>query len=274
MRSDSDQRIGLAFASRHFILRPMAQSSELERAKARIRALAEKTVRNGCTDAEAFAAAEMVGRLLDRYMLTMDEVQLRASTCVQTAVPMAGKRRGPIDGCVPALARFCHCIVWVEDGEATGPSPASPPASVKRYVYFGLQADVQMVTYLHAIVAQAIQSETRGFRQKRTQLKGEQLRLATRSFQHGLVTRLAERLDSIEEARSAERASATGQGTALVVAKQAMVAEAFRETKIRLSVRSASKIAIDRGAFAAGEQAGNGINLKRPLEDRSPELLG
>ena len=27
-------------------------------------------------------------------------------------------------------------------------------------------------------------------------------------------------------------------------------------------------------AFAAGEQAGNGINLKRPIEDRSPELLG
>jgi hypothetical protein len=264
----------LAFAPGHFILGGMVQSSELERAKARIRALAEKTVRNGCTDAEAFSAAEMVGRLLDRYMLTMDEVQLRASTCIQNAVPMAGKRRGPIDGCVPAIARFCHCIVWVEDSEAAAPSPTSARPSVKRYVYFGLEADVQMATYLHTIVAQAILSETQDFREKRTQLKGERLRLATRSFQHGLVTRLADRLDALQEARSADLRSAMGQGTALVVAKQTMVAEAFRETKIRLSSRSASKIAIDRGAFAAGEQAGNGINLKRPIEDRSPELLG
>jgi hypothetical protein len=264
----------LAFAPGHFILGGMVQSSELERAKARIRALAEKTVRNGCTDAEAFSAAEMVGRLLDRYMLTMDEVQLRASTCIQNAVPMAGQRRGPIDGCVPAIARFCHCIVWVEDNEPAAPSPTSPRPSVKRYVYFGLEADVQMATYLHTIVAQAIQSETQDFREKRTQLKGDRLRLATRSFQHGLVTRLSDRLDSLQEERSADLRSAMGQGTALVVAKQTMVAEAFRETKIRLTARSASKIAIDRGAFAAGEQAGNGINLKRPIEDSSPELLG
>lgn len=250
----------------------MVQSSELERAKARIRALAEKTVRNGCTDAEAFSAAEMVGRLLDRYMLTMDEVQLRASTCIQQAVPMQGKRRGPIDGCVPALARFCHCIVWVENNEGAPPSPASPRPTGKHYVYFGLEADVQMASYLHTIVAHAIQSETQDFK-KRTPLKGERLRLATRSFQHGLVTRLAERLEVLQEERSADRRTNSAQGTALVVAKQAMVAEAFRDTKIRLSARSASKIVIDRGAFAAGKQAGNSINLKRPIEDRSPELL-
>jgi hypothetical protein len=49
----------LAFAPGHFILGGMVQSSELERAKARIRALAEKTVRNGCTDAEAFSAGSL-----------------------------------------------------------------------------------------------------------------------------------------------------------------------------------------------------------------------
>ena len=47
----------------------MSQTTELVRVKARIRALAEKTVSNGCTEAEAMAAAEMVGRLLERYAL-------------------------------------------------------------------------------------------------------------------------------------------------------------------------------------------------------------
>jgi hypothetical protein len=40
----------------------VSQTTELVRVKARIRALAEKTVSNGCTEAEAMAAGEMVGR--------------------------------------------------------------------------------------------------------------------------------------------------------------------------------------------------------------------
>ena len=43
----------------------MGQTNELDRVKARIKALAEKSVSNGCTEAEAIAAAEMVGRLLE-----------------------------------------------------------------------------------------------------------------------------------------------------------------------------------------------------------------
>jgi hypothetical protein len=53
----------------------LSQTDELSRVKSRIKALAEKTVANGCTEAEAMSAAEMVGRLLERYALTMDVVR-------------------------------------------------------------------------------------------------------------------------------------------------------------------------------------------------------
>ena len=43
----------------------LRQTTELTRVKARIKALVDKTVSNGCTEAEAMAAAEMVGRLLE-----------------------------------------------------------------------------------------------------------------------------------------------------------------------------------------------------------------
>ena len=91
----------------------MRQTTELSRVKARIKALAEKTVSNGCTEAEAMAAAEMVGRLLERYALSMEEIDVREQRCVQVEVPIGGKRRRPIDGCVTAIARFCDCKVWV-----------------------------------------------------------------------------------------------------------------------------------------------------------------
>ena len=56
----------------------MKPTNELTRVKARIKALTEKTVSNGCTEAEAMAAAEMVGRLLERYALSMEEIDVRA----------------------------------------------------------------------------------------------------------------------------------------------------------------------------------------------------
>lgn len=39
----------------------------------RIRALRAKTVENGCTEAEALAAAELLADLLAKYNMTLDE---------------------------------------------------------------------------------------------------------------------------------------------------------------------------------------------------------
>ena len=91
----------------------MSQAAELSRVKGRIKALTEKTVANGCTEAEAMAAADMVGRLLERYALSMDEIEIRTARCVQVEVPLGGRRRRPIDGCVPTIARFCDCKLWL-----------------------------------------------------------------------------------------------------------------------------------------------------------------
>jgi hypothetical protein len=62
------------------------QTTELSRVKARIKALAEKTVSNGCTEAEAMAAADMVGRLLERYALSMEEIGIARDLVVPSYV--------------------------------------------------------------------------------------------------------------------------------------------------------------------------------------------
>lgn len=59
----------------------MRQTTEITRVKARTKALTEKTVSNGCTEAEAMAVAEMVGRLLERYVLSMEEIDLLEERC-------------------------------------------------------------------------------------------------------------------------------------------------------------------------------------------------
>ena len=230
--------------------------------KARIKALADKTVARGCTEAEAVAAAEMVGRLLERYALTMQEVDLRQEPCVQREVPLGGVRRRPVDACVPAIARFCDCKVWLAraDGEA-------------RYVFFGFEPDTALAAYLFAVVGRAIKGGAAGFREGRPALAGTALRRASASFQKGMAVRVGERLTLMHAAREASVAAQRSTGTALMLVRRQVVEDAFRGAKVRL--HALPGLAVQRNAaFRAGQAAGEGVNLNRPVEGGGRGLLG
>ena len=51
-----------------------------------IRKLQTKTTLMGCTEAEALAAAQVVGNLLDDYGLTMTDVELQSTECIADSV--------------------------------------------------------------------------------------------------------------------------------------------------------------------------------------------
>jgi hypothetical protein len=242
--------------------RRVTQTNELARVKARIKALTDKTVSNGCTEAEAMSAADMVGRLLERYALSMDEIEVRASVCVQLEVPVGGQRRRPIDGCVTAIARFCDCKVWLARREA-GPF----------YVFFGFEADTSLAGYLFAMIDRAIATETRAFRVANARVRGMALRTASTSFQHGMAARLSARLEEMQRARDAHVAAQRVTGSALMVVKHRVVDDAFRETSIRLVSAGRSAGRRMNAAFRNGFAAGDRVNLNRPVGAAGRGLL-
>jgi hypothetical protein len=231
----------------------LSQTDELARVKARIKALSEKTVSNGCTEAEAMSAAEMVGRLLERYALSMEEIELREARCVQVEVPLGSRKRRPIDGCVPAIARFCDCKVWLKrDPDGLG------------YVFFGFETDTGLARYLFAVIDDAIQTELAAFRRRAGRgLAGTELRRAGESFQHGMAARIAERLGSMHSDRETSVGAQRATGTALIIAKHRIVDEALAETEIRL-VSGRPLVARLNEAFRDGQKAGDRVNLDRP----------
>jgi hypothetical protein len=245
----------------------LSQADELSRVKSRIKALTEKTVANGCTEAEAMAAADMVGRLLERYALSMDEIEIRTARCVQAEVPLGGRRRRPIDGCVPTIARFCNCKVWLS--RAAAPDPMAPnfdwSRAGSRYVFFGFETDTALATYLFAVIDRAVVTETSGLKRSNIQFRGVRLRQASASFQHGVVARVSERLDAMLRARDSAVRAQSSTGTALVVAKHRVVEDAFRETDVRLVSMNATGRRVITSAFRAGRAAGDRVNLNRPV---------
>lgn len=239
----------------------MSQNTELARVKARIRALTDKTVSNGCTEAEAMAAAEMAGRLLERYALTMDEVDVRTSRCGELRVPLRGVRRRPIDGCVPAIARFCECKVWLSKEERRA-----------FYVFFGFEDDIALARYLYEVVDRGMSGELETYRGSHAGLQGILLRRALASFQQGMAARVADRLEEMLAQRHQNVAARRSAGMALVLLKDAEVNEAFRASKIRLVSARRRSVRADH-AYGDGYQAGEKINLNRPVKGSGLDYL-
>ena len=236
----------------------MDQQTELSKVKARIRALAAKTVERGCSEAEALAAAAKVGELLDVYGLSMSEVELREEACVQRRAAFTGPARTALRWLYPALLRFCECRGWT-DGR-------------QDFVLFGLEPDVQMAEWLLHVVARALQHEEARYRAGPAYAaRREAPQAVLRSFRYGFADRLSKRLDELAAARAAamaERRAAEeqrGASTALVIAKERKLDEAFRGLGVRLRTTYSSATVRDRGAFRSGSEAGGRVGLERPV---------
>jgi hypothetical protein len=102
---------------------------DLARVVQRIQALRAKTVDQGCTEQEALASANKVAELLDRYGLSLSEIELRRQACEGFGIDTGRRRRGVFDACVPSIAAFCDCKVW---GETTPAGPSAMCFSVFR----------------------------------------------------------------------------------------------------------------------------------------------
>jgi hypothetical protein len=221
--------------------------AELDKVLARIQALRAKTVDRGCTEEEAIAAAGKVAELLDRYGLSLGEVELKGQACEGFGVDTGRRRFGPIDDCIPAVGAFCDCRVWSEkatDGQI-------------RYVFFGLPADVAGARYLYELVERAFATETDLF--KRSELyaghRSNERRSATQSFQTGLAHGIARKLDELHRRR--EEAVRAETGRDLVPVKEGVVEDELAKLGLRFHARGGGRGRyVLREAYEAGHEAG------------------
>jgi microcompartment protein CcmK/EutM len=224
-----------------------ADDPGLERLMARIQGLRAKTVANGCTEQEALAAAEKVAEMLDRYGLSLGEMDFRAQACEGIGIQTTRKRMAPIDDCVTGIAAFFDCRVWIE----------SAKGAPLRYVFFGLRADVAAAQYLYEMVERAFETETDAFRRGPIyeDMEGER-RSATNSFQIGLARGISAKLRALRDERSAH--GRTSGGRDLVVVKADMVEEELAKLGLNLQARSTASRSrrVLSDAYAAGEAAG------------------
>ncbi len=242
-------------ASRRAGAEKNAGDAELARVLQRIQALRGKTVEQGCTEQEALASARKIAELLDRYGLSLGEVEMRDQACEGVGVDTGRRRRAPLDECVPAIAMFCDCKVWIE----------TTVSGAIRYVFFGLPADVEAAHYLYDLIVATFATETARFKNEDSTIASGTRRISTRSFQIGLAHGIRDKLRSMKAERDAANRLSTGRD--LVPIKASVVEDELEKLGLSFHAKGqARKRRIAPDAYHAGREAGQKFEPRRGVE--------
>ncbi len=230
----------------------------LEKLKARIHALRAKTIDNGCTEGEALAAAAKVAELLDRYELSLTDVEIRKTQCEERIYETHLRKRIPIDECIGAIAAFCDCRVWREKNAA----------GEARYVFFGLPADVEVAHYLTELIDGTVRTGLGRYKVSADykRFRHRERHLANASFALGMCSSIADRLVAMKAERDGVIRSS---GRGLVVLKAAVVDSELAKLGLKLlTVEQGPGRMISPEAYDAGGAAGETVALNPGIRNK------
>jgi hypothetical protein len=222
----------------------------LDKLKLRIQALRAKTMGNGCTQDEALSAAAKVAELLDRYDLSLSDVEMREAPCERREFETHRKKRIPLDDCIGAVANFCDCRVWREKDHA----------GETRYVFFGLRSDIEVAHYLTELIDTAVRSELGRYKTTPEYLRfrHQERHMANASFALGMVASIADKLTAMKAGRDKVN---SGSGRALVVLKAAIVDDEFEKLDLKLRMLRGTSRRVSTTAYEAGGVAGASLAI-------------
>jgi hypothetical protein len=226
----------------------------------RIRALAAKTVENGCTEEEAFSAASLLAKLVDKYGFTPNDLNEPAEQLTEAKIRTNSAAKAK-EWFAMAVAEFCDCKVFLRKIDT----------NKSELIFFGLETDVLMCEYVMSILERAnetgfkaylVQEKLQAsFGVKKTQ---KEIYHDRKSFDHGMAVRVNARLKEMKATRNATVDETSGKsGGALVVVKNATVTQEFAKRYNTKTRKSRTRVRHNGDAYAAGERQGNSVSINR-----------
>lgn len=226
----------------------------------KIKELMKKTTDNGCSEAEALTAAEMVGKLMNEYDLSMTEIEFKNEEFLTHTIETSSRVASPIHNVVTSIGEYTDCKVWFTRG------------SKIVYSFFGTKKDTEIANYLFHLLVGAIKRETENYK-KSTAYKSSSLngRTKTTSFTTGMSIRLASRL---QEMKRAQKNDITSTSTSLVkVNKMSIVLEQFAQLNMNLKTVSRKRSVGSYDAYRSGQSAGDRVNITSGIKSSNNKTL-
>ena len=190
--------------------------TEREKIAAKIRALRAKTIDNGCTEDEAIAAAAKVAEMLERYNLSLDEVEMRASPFKRHKElhedPVGERLWKPAQ----AVAALTGTTTWIS-------GPGVWPVEIS---FFGFAHEVEIATYLLEVCAGAMRREPEPRLRAVRHLPPARQRRRVGPFLDGMADRLHSRIIALKPPPLT--------GTGLLVLRGQLITQAMADDGLKL----------------------------------------
>ena len=198
-----------------------------------------------------------MAELLDRYDLSLTDVEIREAPCERRVYETRNRKRIPLDECIGAIAEFCDCRVWREKDSA----------GEGRYVFFGLASDIEAAHYLTELIDAAVRTELGRYKtsSEYRQFRHQERHLANASFALGMVASIADKLAAMKADRDQVKNS-TGRG--LVVLKSAVVDSELEKLGLELRTVDRPSRMIAPEAYDAGGVAGASLPINPAIRQR------
>ena len=224
---------------------------------ARIRALQAKTLENGCTEAEALAAAQLASTLMEEYQVDLTELEVEQEGVELVAVQANyGKSMHEVDFACVAIGQFCDCRVW----------RSKTKEGFMAVQYLGMRSDVEMARWLTMTIRSTMDREfetywfDEGLRSTSNSVS------ARKSFMRGMASRVSERLHEI---RAARKQAVVTSGKELMVIKNTLVEQRLKAMGQKPSFGAQGKASRyhnrERSAGEAGRAAGDRVGFAPPI---------
>ena len=225
----------------------------------KIRHLREKTVENGCTEAEAMSAMEMAARMAEKHEITEQDLAMERVMEETRESRNRNTRKTPHIAtvyCVNPICKLLGVKGWKSGATA---------------VFFGFESDVIVAEYLYDVCKTAIDSGWKQFLRDNPGYSKRERADQSKAFSHGMAWRLAERIKELDWQKMKRTEERGERALVLVDAKIAAVENALQVKKPWLKLTKAKRRSVsfyDGKAFDAGKNAANNVNISRGVDAR------
>lgn len=224
----------------------MTDNTARENVIAKIKALFERTTENGCTEAEAIAAALAAQRLIVRHNVTDEELSERREDEPIVEVRSSEVSRNWASELAQVIARSFRCKTYLE-------TRSRKRSKMKAYVFMGCETDATAAQvafdYLYRIGNELANQEARRQRELYDSCSSRGVRP---SFCMGFARGVEDELER--------------QSLALMVVTPRRVEDAFMERTAGWGTYSPSASLTDLDAYGNGRRAGRDAARSRSVE--------
>lgn len=213
----------------------------------KIRAMLSKTVDNGCTEAEAMAALTMAQMMMDEHEVTLEDLKLEDEKAIIARSDLKD----------PQNVRWKLCY-WV--AQFTETYTYGNKKSVK---FVGLKADVDFAIWLTDTLASFVHAQLKSYMWSKgyQKFQGAKRNRVINSFVTGCTHTINNKLSKMVKERKP-----TSNGTALVLAKNALIEDAIKDLGIKAADKRGRKAKFLGDVLKAGMEAGERASFGRPVE--------